>query len=322
MVQTFQFIFYWHLPFKEQSQPKCKYFSVRSNGEFSLNHCSCWDLQGHKLSIFWALFSYLVTKPKWFSTSKILPNGTFSNNCWKMWSIPRDFHPEAPKWRDLGSKQLSGWLPPNQQFQPWKEILNEALKDENKLGCVQRQRGGSRRCCCHHLVCHQQPGDIMPRVDSWGQWQGFTALPLAAGGPGKCVCVPQTLPGDLNCRKYSVICWFFWSLIYGGGKKANVVVTERPIQKYELGFEMPWRKKNQTGPARAKHKPNWYPVQSSNGNLRKPPKWWGKCVWDRATTWALQVSSASSSLHVQKPSEYFREQLFCGYLSPGSLQRL
>lgn len=52
--------------------------------------------------------------------------------------------------------------------------------------------------CCHHLVCRHQHGDIMPRVDSWGQWQGLTALPTAAAVPGKCVCVPQALPGDLN----------------------------------------------------------------------------------------------------------------------------
>lgn len=40
------------------------------------------------------------------------------------------------------------------------------------------------------------PGDIIPHVDSWGQWQGLTALPATAGVTGKCVCVPPALPGD------------------------------------------------------------------------------------------------------------------------------
>lgn len=200
-----QLLFYWHLPFEEQCRdsnspwPKCKYFSEFLWGIFpiclwGIFSWSLWLLGSPgTLSLLrnWALFSDLVLKQSGFPHPKLSPMG-LSQITWKMWASK----PQNGEIWDQSSCRAG--CPLTSSFNPEKKSKTSHYKMKNKLSCVPARRGGSRRCCCHHLVCHHQPGDIMPRADSWGQWQGLTALPATAGVTRKCVCVPPALPGDLN----------------------------------------------------------------------------------------------------------------------------
>lgn len=164
----------------------------------------------------WGIFSWslwLLGSP---GTPNMPRNWAFSERCSQVWSLKQSGFPH-PKFSPMGPSQITAgkldpalriytlqpqngeiWVqrsfqtgcPLTSSFNPIKEILNEPWEDPDELGCVQRQRGGSRRCCSasgwlssprvppaarwHHATCWQLGTMAGPHSSpscSWCHWK-------------------------------------------------------------------------------------------------------------------------------------------------------